>query len=86
MTNEQKMIDELREFVGNHFAFESDVKLSDLSGRELWYVLNMKLTELEQKYCKEEKKGCYACTECGHPHKLEDLIYFEGNGKIADEL
>jgi hypothetical protein len=33
-----------------------------------------------------EKKGVYACSECGHPHLLEDLIYFEGNGKVCDEL
>jgi hypothetical protein len=75
----KEVIDELREYLDSlkEFTIGNIIQKAEIKN---------KLTELERKYCKEEKKGCYACTECGHPHKLEDLIYFEGNGKIADEL
>lgn len=48
----KQVIDEIREFVENNFNYQSDNKLIlDLSGKELWYILNKKLTELEQNYC-----------------------------------
>lgn len=82
MTNEQKIIDELREWIALCKASIFYDPIND----PVFTLIELKIIELEQKYCKEEKKGCYACSECGHPHLLEDLIYFEGNGKVSDEL
>lgn len=87
MTNEQKIINELREFLNTHQTHHVEIRTNVLRGAISVYDMRSILTHLEQKYCnKVVDERVYACSDCGHPHKLEDLLYFDSEPGQVDSL
>lgn len=96
MTNEQKIISDLREWLRVQTEdYEEMLSISSISRQTAQCVdmvlssIKLTLDELEQKYCNkvvETDKRVYACSDCGHPHKLEDLILLDSEPGQVDSL